>query len=154
MFQNLCLSLLALVTYLRNEIMEDHGIYNSTIGLFWNLQDFELGRVRMVKLLLLVVHKCFICPNVSYVIICPNWAFLCICWWLVCLRFKLLSRDPRFRRSNQRYFASNLGTLPHLIIFVFCSFAFWTCVFSFIRILVLHDLIAAVWCACLLWHSN
>ena len=59
MFQNLCLSLLALVTYLRNEIMEDHGIYNSTIGLFWNLQDFELGRVRMVKLLLLVVHKCF-----------------------------------------------------------------------------------------------
>ena len=47
--------------------MEDHGIYNSTIGLFWNLQDFELGRVRMVKLLLLVVHKCFICPNVSYV---------------------------------------------------------------------------------------
>ena len=52
---------------LRREIMEDHGIHRNTIDLFWNLQDFELGRVRMVKLLLLVVHKCFICPNVSYV---------------------------------------------------------------------------------------
>ena len=26
-----------------------------------------MGRVRMIKLMLLVVHKCFICPNVSYV---------------------------------------------------------------------------------------
>ena len=102
-FQNLCLSLLALVTYLRREIMEDHGIHRNTMDLFWNLQDFEVGRVRMVKLMLLVVRKCFICPN---------WAFLFICWWFLCLRFKCLFRDPEDRRSNQRYFASNLGTLP------------------------------------------
>ena len=57
------------MTYLRCEIMEDHGISHDTIALFWKLQDFEMGmgRVRMIKLMLLVVHKCFICPNVSYV---------------------------------------------------------------------------------------
>ena len=112
MFQNLCLSLLALVTYLRCEIMEDQGIAPDTIELFWNLQDFEKGRVRMIKLLLLVVHKCFICPN---------WAFLCICWWFMCLRFKLLFRSRADRRSNQRYFVSNLGTLPQSYFFLlFC----------------------------------
>ena len=122
MFQNLCLSLLALVTYLRREIMEDHGIHRNTIDLFWNLQDFELGRVRMVKLMLLVVHKCFICPNVSYVQIelsCVDADSSCV-WGSRCSSGILVTGVPISATSRRIW----VPCLPHLIRFVFALLHF------------------------------
>ena len=41
---------------LRCEILEDCGVRQESIELFWLLEDFELGRVRMCKLMQLAVH--------------------------------------------------------------------------------------------------
>ena len=41
---------------LRCEILEDAGVSMDSIELFWLLEDFELGRVRMCKLVQLAVH--------------------------------------------------------------------------------------------------